>query len=217
MLGGESKWGQAQAAQTERTWTWEVAEIRTRLPVNCVCVLFTDIDKKVLLFEYLKKDWEEEKDSPENLFGEHPCLIVDGHRWGRREVRFKGNLSFNVENLFSQSELEWWSVNWWCWPMMGQSSHRHYYATRGEWATLWAIFHSQVISFSWINNLVLPPSFVNAWTKLLIHFSMSISDLTMIGLISTAASKEPNGCSHISPHWHYTKFGKENKDNFFSN
>ena len=44
---------------------------------------------------------------------------------------------------------------------------------------------------------------------------MSISDLTMIGLISTAASKEPNGCSHISPHWHYTKYGKEIIDNFF--
>ena len=72
-------------------------------------------------------------------------------------------------------------------------------------------------------------SLVNAWTKLLIIFSLSINDLTMIALISTAASKEPNGCSHISPHWHYTKFGKENiclyiilyviilcKDNFFS-
>ena len=27
--------------------------------------------------------------------------------------------------------------------------------------------------------------------------------------------KEPIGCSHVSPHWYYTKFGKENKHNFF--
>jgi len=58
-----------------------VAEIRTRLPVNCVCVLLTDIDKKVLLLEYLKKIGKKKKrkNSLKNLFGEHPCLIVDGH------------------------------------------------------------------------------------------------------------------------------------------
>jgi len=38
-----------------------VAEIRTRLPVNCVCVLLTDIDKKVLLLEYLKKIGKKKK------------------------------------------------------------------------------------------------------------------------------------------------------------